>query len=132
MKKELVVTLKTDLFTDKHQLKIYKHDNYYALSEQKHIKKYYDNGIKIIDHETIMYVFELHFKNNYNIMLDKIKNSDYKDLIKNPSLTNLDQCTDKKIEITQIDNKWVYKKYLKYNNDDDWVLQFSGPCSVIN
>jgi hypothetical protein len=51
------------------------------------------------------------------------------DLIKNPSLTNLDQCTDKNIEITHINGKWIYKKYIKYT--DDWILQFSGPCSVV-
>jgi hypothetical protein len=63
-------------------------------------------------------------------MIHHIKHSDYGDLIKNPSLTNLDQCTDKKIEIIQTHSNWIYKKYIKYT-DDDWVLQFSGPCSII-
>lgn len=130
MTKELIITLKTDLFADKHKLKIYKHDKNYVLTEQKYVKKYYDNGIKITNGDGITYVFELNFKSRYNTVIQNIASSDYRDLIKNPSLTNLDQCTDKRIEITHINNIWTYKKYLKYTNDD-WVLQFSGPCSAI-
>lgn len=130
LKKELIITLKTDLFADKHQLKIYKHDNTYILTEHKRVKKYYDNGVKIINGDETIYQFELHFKSNYEKMIHHIKHSDYGDLIKNPSLTNLDQCTDKKIEVIQIHSNWIYKKYIKYT-DDDWVLQFSGPCSII-
>lgn len=130
LKKELIITLKTDLFTDKHEIKIYKYNNIYVLIEQKIVKKYYDNGIILTNGNEKIYLFELIFKNKYNTMLQNIKNSDYKDLIKNPSLTNLDQCNDKKIEIIQLDNKWTYKKYIKYTNDD-WILQFSGPCSIV-
>jgi hypothetical protein len=46
-KKELIITLKTDLFADKHQLKIYKHDHNYALSEHKRVKKYMTMVLKL-------------------------------------------------------------------------------------
>lgn len=125
--KKLIVTLKSDLFVDKHLLKIYKQNDQYILTEQKRVKKYYDNGIKLTnDHETI-YVFEKHYETKYNTTIENIKHSDYKDLIKNPSLTNLDQATDKRIEIIYTNNKWLYNKYIKYDND--WISQFSGTCS---
>lgn len=130
LNKEVIVTLKTDLFADKHQLKLYKQDTHFILSEQKRVKRYYDHGCRIIMDDGIMYVFELNFKEKYITTLQQIAASDYEHLIKNPSLTNLDQATDKKIELICTNTNWIYKKYIKYNNDD-WVLQFEGPCSVI-
>lgn len=129
IKKELIITLKTDLFADKHHLKIYKQDDHYTLSEQKRMKKYYDDGVKITLNNSVMYVYEVNYKDKYFTTLQQIANSDYGNLTKNPSLTNLDQATDKKIEIICTDNTWVYKKYIKYV--DEWILQFEGPCSII-
>ena len=60
--KQLVITLTSDLFTDKHQLKIYKQDNTYILTEQKRVKKYYDHGIKIIYDDITIYQFIINFK----------------------------------------------------------------------
>jgi hypothetical protein len=126
--KELIITLSCDLFVDQHLLKIYKFNEHYILSELKRVKKYYEGGIKIVNDNITTYLFEINYVNNYKIMLEQIKNSGYIDLIKNPSLTNFDHCNKKRIEITQHNGCWIYKKYINYNDDDPWILQFEGPC----
>jgi len=127
--KELIVTLTSDLFIDKHLLKIYKTKDCYLLSELNKQKRYYENGVQVIHDDITSYIFISHHEYDYQQRLKQIKATDYADLIKNPSLTYLYDCHPNKIEIININNHWIYKKYVQY--DDEWALQFEGPCTPL-
>jgi hypothetical protein len=127
--KTLILTLTSDLFVDKHQLKIYQYNDTYLLSELKRHKKYYDHGIKNSRCDTTTYTFISNHQDDYYKKLKDVQNTEYFNMIKNPSLMNLDQSHPNKIDIVNINNTWYYKKYIKY--DDDWQLLYEGPCTLI-